>query len=358
MTLSRRSVLGRLGFGLAMLPAVARAPRSILGMLLTTPEGPLMPPKPLPSNPFQRNGKALVAMVHGESDTDIGRMLREGLRLIGGIDRLDLQGKRVLVKPNVVNNRPPPVTSNPRVIAAVVRLAREAGAREVTVADSSGIIRLPTSANLAATGIKQAAESSGARAVALEEEPWVRVEPAAAKALPHYYVSRRAYEADVFINLPVIKTHRFAHYSCSLKNLVGITHPRYRPSVSFFSSDWHERIAELNLAVHPHLTIADGTTVMIAGGPTSGTPAKADILLFSGDRVALDAVAVALLRTYGTWPKLQEHSPWEQRQIKRAGELGLGISDAKRVELVPLSVSGPSPTFDQLVARIRDDLAV
>jgi uncharacterized protein (DUF362 family) len=234
MTLTRRSMLGRIGFGLTLVPAVARAPRSILGMLLTTPEGPLMPAKPLPPNPFQQNGKALVAIVHGESETDLAVMLREGLKLIGGLDRLDLRGKRVLIKPNVVNNRPPPVTSNPRVIAAVVRAATEAGAREVIVADSSGIIRLPTSANLAATGIKQAAESAGARVLALEEEPWVRVEPSAAVALPHYYVSRPVYEADIFINLPVIKTHKFAHYSCSLKNLVGITHPRYRPSVSFF----------------------------------------------------------------------------------------------------------------------------
>ena len=358
MTLSRRSVLGRIGFGLTLLPAVARAPRSILGMLLTTPEGPLMPAKPLPPNPFQRNGKILVAMVHGEPETELATMLREGLKLIGGIDRLDLKGKRILIKPNVVNDRPPPVTSNPRVIAAVVRAARDAGAREVIVADSSGIIRLPTSANLAATGIKQAAESAGAQVLALEEEPWVRVEAAAAQALPHYYVSRRVYEADIFINLPVIKTHRFAHYSCSLKNLVGITHPRYRPSVSFFASDWHERIAELNLAVHPHLTIADGTTIMIAGGPTSGTAAKANVLLLSGDCVALDAVAVALLRAYGTWPKLQGKTPWEQRQIKRAGELGLGISDANRLEFVTLSVSGPDPTFDQLVAKIRHDLAV
>src|SRR5207245_8491732 len=68
-----------------------------------------------------------------------------------------------------------------------------------------------------------------------------------------------------------------------LKNLVGIIHPRYRPSVSFLSPDWHVRIAELNLAVHPHLTIADGTTLMIAGGPTSGTPAQADILLLRSE---------------------------------------------------------------------------
>jgi uncharacterized protein (DUF362 family) len=358
MTFSRRSMLARMGFGLTLLPAMVRAPRSIVGMLLSAPEGPLMPAKPMPANPFRKNGKTLVAIVHGNSETDVGIMLAEGLKLIGGLERLELQGKRVLIKPNVVNNRPPPVTSNPHVIAAVVRAVKDAGARDIIVADGSGIIRLPTSDNLVATGIKQAAESAGAGVVALEDEPWVRVEPSAAQAMPHYYVSRRVYEADVFINLPVIKTHKFANYSCGLKNLVGITHPRYRPSLRFFSTDWHERIAELNLAVHPHLTIADGTMVMIAGGPTSGTAAKADILLLSGDRVALDAVAVALLRTYGTWPRLREKTPWQQRQIARAIELGLGVGDPTRLELVTRSVSAANAGFDRLVARIRRDLAV
>jgi uncharacterized protein (DUF362 family) len=355
VSLTRRNVLSRLGFGLSFLPALTLAPRSVLGALLFEPDGARVPAKPLPPNPFMRNGKALVAMVHGD---DPAAMLREGFRQIGPLDRLGLQGKRVLIKPNVVNDRPPPTTTSPQVVAAVVRLVREAGAAEVLVADSSGIIRQPTSANLVATGIKQAAESAGARVFALDEEPWVRVEPAGAKALPHYYVSRPVYEADVFINLPVIKTHRFAHYSCSLKNLVGIIHPRYRPSVTFLSPDWHERIAELNLAVHPHLTIADGTTLMIAGGPTGGEPAQADVLLFSGDRIALDAVAVALIRTFNAWPKVTDKGVWEQRQLKRAIELGLGVHGSSQIELVAQSISGPDATFERRVAQIRQDLAL
>jgi uncharacterized protein (DUF362 family) len=352
---TRRDMFGRLLGGLALLPAVAFAPRSMLNTLLFEPVGALVPAKPLPPNPFMRDGKALVAIVRGE---DPSAMLLAGLNLIGGIGRLGLHGKRVLVKPNVVNDRPPPSTTDPRVVAAVVQLVREAGAQAVTVADSSGIIRFPSSANLAATGIKQAAESGGASVLALEEEPWVRVEPVGAKALPRYYVSKPVYDADVFINLPVVKTHRFAHYSCSLKNVVGIIHPRYRPSVSFLSPDWHERIAELNLAVHPHLTIADGTTLMIAGGPTSGTPARADLLLISGDRIALDAVAVALIRTFGTWPKVTEQAVWEQRQIKRAIELGLGVQGPRHIELVTRSLARPDASFERLVATIRKDLGV
>src|SRR5947209_14619079 len=347
-------MLGRLVWGLTFLPAVAFAPRSILDTLFFEPDGALVPAKPLPHNPFMRDGKALVAIVRGE---DPPAMLQAGLNLIGGIGRLDLRGKRVLIKPNVVNDRPPPSTTNPKVVEAVVRLVWEAGAQGVTVADSSGIIRFPSSANLAATGIKQAAESAGASVLALEEEPWVRVEPASAKALPRYYVSKPVYEADVFINLPVVKTHQFAHYSCSLKNLVGITHPRYRPSVTFLAGDWHERIAELNLAVHPQLTIADATTVMIAGGPTSGTPAKADLLLLSGDRVALDAVGVALIRTFGAWPKVAGMTVWEQRQIRKAIELGLGASGPHQVELLTRAVPGPDAGFDKLVDTIRRDLS-
>lgn len=354
MSLRRRDLLNRLAFGLTFAPALAMAPRKVWGSLLFEPEGQLVPAKPIPPNPFTRDGKALVALVHGQ---DPHELLQAGLGLIGGIDRLDLRGKKVLLKPNIVNDRPPPTTTSVPVIASVARLVRRAGAAEVIVADSSGIIRFPTSENLTATGVRAAAEAEGAKVLALEEEPWVLVEPAGAESLPRFYVSRPVYEADIFINLPVVKTHRFAHYSCSLKNLVGITHPRYRPSVTFLAGNWHERIAELNLAVHPQLTIADATTVMIEGGPTSGTSAQADLLLLSGDRVALDVVAVALIRTFGSWPKVEGKSPWEQRQIKRAIELGLGVSHPDQIELVTQSVSGPHEGFGKLVEKIRQDIS-
>src|SRR5438270_13063257 len=131
-------MLGRLAWGLTLLPAVAFAPRSIVTTLLFEPDGVLVPAKPLPPNPFMRDGKALVAIVRGE---DPPAMLQAGLNLIGGIDRLGLHGKRVLIKPNVVNDRPPPSTTNPKVVAAVVRLVREASAHAVIVAGSSGILR-------------------------------------------------------------------------------------------------------------------------------------------------------------------------------------------------------------------------
>jgi uncharacterized protein (DUF362 family) len=351
---TRREILSQFSYALGVLPYLALAPRSLFGTLLFEPEGTLVPPKPVPINPFTRNGKALVVMVHGREPLD---MLKEGLRLLGGLERLGVTGKRVLIKPNVVNDRPPPSTTSSAVIAATLKAFREAGAAELTVADSSGMIRFPTAENLRSTGIKDVAEAAGARVLALEEQPWVRVEPPHATALPRFYISKPVYDADLFINLPVVKTHRFAHYSCCLKNLVGITHPRYRPSLSFLSGDWHERIAELNLAVHPHVNLADGTTIMVAGGPTSGTAAPGNLTLLSGDRIALDAVALALIRSYGLWPKVMEQAIWRQRQIRRAIELGLGVKDSGEMELVTAAVSGPDKGFDSLIERVREDLA-
>ncbi len=353
MNSTRRELLGRLRCGLQFLPALALAPRSLFNQILFEPDGEPAPALPLPQNPFIRNGRSLVAVVHGHH---VPEMLRAGLDLIGGLDRLALGGKRVVVKPNVVNDRPPPTTTNPEVVRAVVEAVRRNGAADVVVADSSGVIRFPTSDNLVATGIRATAEAAGARALSLDDGPWLKIEPEGAESLTRVYVSKTVYEADVFINVPVVKTHRFAHYSCSLKNLVGIVHPRNRPSVTFLAGNWHERIAEINLAVHPQLTIADATTVMIAGGPTSGTPAKANLLLLSGDRVALDAVAVALIRTFGAWDKVTKQDIWSQRQIKRAGELGLGARNADDLELVTASVSGPDERFDRLIETIRTDL--
>lgn len=351
--MTRRDLLQRLLFGVGFVSALTFAPRSLLSHLLFEPDAPLVPPKPFPQNPFQKDGKALVVMIHGR---DPAAMIREAMASLGGIEPLRVDGQRVFIKPNVVNQRSPPSTTSPAVVQAVIDVMTQAGAAEVLVGDSSGMLRFPTSENLTETGLRQAARSRGARVLALEEEPWVRVEPPAAVALPHFYVSKPVYEADVLVNVPVVKTHKFAHYSCSLKNLVGIVHPRYRPSLRFLSGRWHEQIAELNLAVHPHLTIADATTMMIAGGPTSGTPAEADIILASGDRVALDVVALALIRSYGAWSKVQGKPVWEERQIKRARELGLGVTGPADMELLVHTFDPTDETFRRRAEAVRTDI--
>lgn len=349
---NRRELLERLQLGATLLPVVAFAPHSLLRSLIFDPDGPTVPARPLPANPYLQDGRSVVALVHGGS---VPERLAAAVELLGGLAPLGLRGRRVLIKPNVVNDRPPPSTTSPDLIEAVVQMMRAAGAASMTVADSSGMLRFPTRENLASTGVRAAAERAGATVLALEEEPWVAVEPPGARYMTRYYVSKPVYDADVLINLPIIKTHRFAHYSCALKNLVGIVHPKYRPSIGFLAGHWHERIAELNLAVHPQLTIADGATIMIAGGPTSGDSASTNLLVASADRVAVDAVALALIRLHGAWPKVTGRPLWEQRQIARAIELGLGARGRDQVELLTRSLAGGTE-WSRLESAVRMDL--
>ena len=146
--MTRRELISRLAFGLTFMPALAFAPRSLLSSLLFEPDSALVPAKTIPPNLFQRDGKSLVAMVHGH---DLGEMLQEGIAQLGGLASLELAHKRILVKPNIVNDRPPPSTTSVGVISAVVRMLKQGGG-EVTVADSSGMLRFPSAAGSRSSG--------------------------------------------------------------------------------------------------------------------------------------------------------------------------------------------------------------
>lgn len=121
-------------------------------------------------NAFVRNGKSLVGIVKGD---DVGEMVRASVDLIGGIDRLGLEGKEVLVKPNVNSDDPYPGTTNPEVIRSVIELLYEAGAEKVKVADMSNQYYLPTIKTMEKLGIKKAAEDAGAEVTSFDSDEWI-----------------------------------------------------------------------------------------------------------------------------------------------------------------------------------------
>jgi uncharacterized protein (DUF362 family) len=299
------------------------------------------------SNPFVRGGKSLVAAVGGADPT---AMVREAVSLIGGFDPLGLSGKSVLVKPNVVGRNGNPTTTNPAVVAAVVRALYDAGAGKVYVGDMSAIIRGSTKRAMEETGILSAARGAGAEALFFEDHKWekVKVDGAYLKEVP---VSEWIFKVDRVVNLPVIKTHAYAGYSICLKNFVGATHFTHRP---YFLNPrrWEEVVAELNLAYRPDLNIADGTKVMVEGGPWEGRAEGANLVLASGDRVACDAVGLALIKSYGYWERLNGISPWEMGQMRRAAELGLGAGNRGELELLTASLDG-DPAFDARMRKVR-----
>ncbi|HEV8675241.1 MAG TPA: DUF362 domain-containing protein [Methylomirabilota bacterium] len=347
MRLSRRALL-TLG-GLAALSVTVPACRRMLWQIVFPPDAPVVPPPGAAATPLTAGGRSLVAIVHGD---DVPAMVRRALDLLGGLERLDLAGRRVLVKPNVVSGAAPPTTSDPRVVGAVAGLARRAGAGSLAVGDMSAVLTLPTRPNLTRTGIARAAEAVGAAVLAFDEGEWVEVRPPANQLQKVVYVAKAVHEAERLISVPVVKTHRSAGFSCALKNTVGCVHGRNKPWMHG-DLDWEAAVAELNTAVRPHLYVVDGLRSMIAGGPWSGESAATELILASGDPVALDAVALALLKSFGRSEKIAEGGVWDNAQIRRAIALGLGASGPERMTLAAESLRRDASAFDRLVADVR-----
>ncbi|MFW9802931.1 MAG: DUF362 domain-containing protein, partial [Candidatus Thorarchaeota archaeon] len=116
----------------------------------------------------------------------------------------------------------------------------------------------------------------------------------------------------------------------------------------------HQRkmIAEINSAYKWDLVIMDGVVSFVDGGPMQGTRKDSNVFVAGTDKIAIDAVGVALLRLLGTTPEVSQGPILEQEQLARAIELGIGISD-----LDDIKFSSDTPHSKELVERIRTEFA-
>ncbi len=340
----RRSFL--IALGLVLLMFFTFRWRAIWWPFVIPPKRKKFSPRP---NPFKEDEKALVSIVHGR---DVEKMVRTAIDLIGGMERLNVLGKSVLLKPNILCGSPPPATTNPRVIRAVAKILYESGARRVLVGDMSAFFKLPTRKNMDATFIKLMAEEVEAELVPFDEGGWISVDLPEGEFLKRVYVSEALFQVDRIINLPVIKTHQSATYSIALKNFIGATHFRHRPYL-VDRSHWEEVIAEVNLACTPDLHIVDGTRIMVEGGPWKGRAMDPNLIIATGDRIAADVIGLGVLKHYSELPRIREVEVWDQRQVRRAMELGLGIKGKEEIELLARDLEPNIPGFKGLMKTVR-----
>ena len=346
MTITRRVLLTLTG--LAVLGIANPACRRMLGQILFSPKALRAPPLPGAGNPFKSGSKNLVAMVHG---TDVPTMVERAIELIGGLGKLRLTGAHTLLKPNVVGGEAPPITTDPRVVQALGMLAQAEKPSSLVVGEMSAVMALPTRPHLERTGMSQAARAIGADIIAFDEEDWVEIYPPHVEYTTTVYVAKAAYEAQRLISVPVIKTHRHASFSCALKNTVGCVHGKNKPWM--YGAGWEAAVAELNVAIRPHLYVVDGLKSLVQGGPWAGEAVPTQVILASGDPIAIDVVALGLIRAFGRWELVTAKGVWEQVQIQRAIMLGLGARGPAEVELVTEDLTGGSPDFAALVSDIR-----
>lgn len=220
-----------------------------------------------------------------------GRIVRAAVDACGGMKKFVSRGDIVVVKPNIGWDRRPELAANtnPEVVAEIVRLCLEAGAKKVKVFD-----RPVNDARRCykQSGIADAAAKAGAEVKFVDERKFkdVKLQGKAVKSWPIY---TEVLDADKFINVPIAKTHGLAGLTLSLKNLMGIM----GGSRGRIHQNLDESLVDVAGSVRPALTILDAIRILTANGPQGGDPSDVKILntIIAGtDMVAVDAYGATL----------------------------------------------------------------
>jgi uncharacterized protein (DUF362 family) len=243
--------------------------------------------------------------------TDAATLVRTALEALGGMKRFVARGDIVAVKPNIGWDRTPlhAANTNPKVVAEVVRLAYDAGAKLVTVTDAS--CNEPNRC-FQRSGIWKAAYDVGAEVV-IPAEHRFRTMRMGGELLDEWPIYRPLIDCDKVINVPVAKHHNLAKFTAAMKNWYGILggrRNRLHQSIDL-------SIADLATFVQPTLTVVDATRVLLRNGPQGGNIADAKdmhTVIASIDQVAADAYACQLVGVK------REHLPY----LKMGHERGLG----------------------------------
>lgn len=253
----------------------------------------------------------------------------------------DLTNKTVLIKPNFNTADPAPGSTHNDTLATMVRLVKERGARKIVVGDRSGPAK--TSRVFQEKGIFALSEDLGFDCLVFDEMPddrWTRIVPPGSHWRKGFLFAKPVLEADAVIGLCCLKTHQYGgHFTMSLKLATGMVHSSNMTELHTSLLDQRKMIAEINWAYKPLLMVMDGVEAFTSGGPMTGTRWNANLTFASSDRVALDAVGVAALKMHGTTSKIERKRVFEQDQIRRAIELGLGATGPEEVEVVPVDES-------------------
>lgn len=282
----------------------------------------------------------------------------EGVRRsVGLLDVKSVDGKKVVLKPNFNSADPAPGSTHNDTLRSLVLAVQQMGATKITLAERSG----PgdsTRTVMEKKGIFDLAQELEFDVVSLEEtghDDWSKISPQGSYWSDGFLFPRIYLEAESIVQTCCLKTHAFGgHFTLSLKNAVGLVPLAGYSYMKELHSSPHQRkmIAEINTAYSPDLVVMDGVEAFVDGGPARGTRVDANVMLASPDRVAIDAVGVAILRLLGTTPEVSRGRIFEQEQIARAAELGLGVSSTEEIEIV----TGDAES-EALTRQVREVLA-
>jgi uncharacterized protein (DUF362 family) len=244
-------------------------------------------------------------------------------------------GKRVVIKPNFNTSDDAPGSTHNDTLSQLVRELQERDARSITLGESSGPPQ--TRGVMERKGIFDLASQMRFDVVNFEEVPesdWVFFQPQGTHWPEGFHLPRLVVDSEYLVSTCCLKTHGFGGvFTMSLKLSVGLT-PKPIRRTMHRSPDMRRMIAELNGGYRPRLIVLDGVTAFTDGGPSDGTLKQGNVVIAGDDRVAVDAVGLAVLKELGSNQAIMGRKIFEQEQIARAVELGLGARGPADIELV------------------------
>ncbi|HKJ92860.1 MAG TPA: DUF362 domain-containing protein [Longimicrobiales bacterium] len=249
------------------------------------------------------------------------------------LDLTDVNGKRVVLKPNFNSADATPGSTHNDTLSQLVVELQERGARSITLGESSG--PPDTQQVMEQKGTFDLARDLGFDVVNYDRIPdddWVQFGPSGTHWPDGFWLPRHVVDAEYNVSTCCLKTHAYGGvFSMSLKLSVGLTPEPTRRGMHR-SADMRRMIAELNTGYRPHLVVMDGVDVFTDGGPSRGELKHANVLVAGTDRVAVDAVGLAVLKEQGANDAIMSRGIFEQEQMARAVEVGLGISGPETIE--------------------------
>ena len=281
---------------------------------------------PRTTTPPPAAGQAYLAVARGGSPAEL---TRAAIAALGGIERFVKAGNDVIVKPNICSasySFEYAATTNPEVVATLVTLCLQAGAKRVRVMDA------PFSGTDAVaydrSGIQEAVKKAGGEMERMASMKFVSANIPQGKDLKSWPVYQDILKADVVINVPIAKTHGIGRLTLGMKNLMGVIEDRHLIHLNL-----GQRLADLTSLIRPNLTVVDAVRILTRGGPTGGDLSavkKLDTVIASHDIVAADAYGTTLFGLTGD----------DLEYIKAGAAMGLGQMNLKALKIEEIRLGG------------------
>ena len=245
----------------------------------------------------------------------------KAVEAIGGMSRFVAKGGVVLIKPNIGWDRAPEYAAdtNPEVVAALIDLCKQAGAKRVNIFDAACNEPRRCYAN---SGIQRAAREHGANIFFPSDWNIVKAKFRYKSAMENWPIYREALECDTFINVPILKHHGLTRLTLSMKNLMGVC----SGNRGLIHSDIGKKLVDLTDFINPDLTVIDAVRVLTRHGPQGGS--LEDVLTLNTviagtDPTLCDSYACTLMR----------EDPLSISYIQEAVRRGFGTADLSKAKI-------------------------